>query len=87
VSCSFTAIAQDYFQAKFTTLAGDLMLAFECPRPCSADVLTMSACKTAANQGRLWSCNQEVCVLLEGETEPLGIEKVPELYWCWLAMI
>jgi hypothetical protein len=87
VTCSFTAIAQDYFQAKFTTLAGELMLSFECPRPCSADVLTMSACKAAANQGRLWSRNQEVCVLLEGETEPLGIEKVPELYWCWLEMI
>ena len=87
VTCSFTTIAKDRFQATFTTLAGELMLSLQCPRSYSADSLTMSACAAAANQGRLWSCSQEVCVLLEGETEPLGIGKVPEPYWSWLETI
>ena len=87
VTCTFTAIAQDHFQANLTTLAGELMLSLECPRLYSAEGLTMTVCKAAASQGRLWSCNQEVCVLLEGEAEPLGIGKVPELYWCWLEML
>ena len=88
VTCGMTRISQDRFQAKFTTLSGELMLRVECPPPCVAAAgLTMRACQAAATQGRLRSCNQEVCVLLEGELEPLGIEKVPDLYWSWLEML
>lgn len=86
LTCGLTELAQGLFQAKFTTLADELMLSIQCP-PGAEAALTMSACKAAASQGRLQSRNQEVCVLLEGETEPLGIEKVPDLYWSWLEMI
>lgn len=88
VTCGLTEILPGRFQAKFTTLSGELMLRVECPPPgAAAAALTMSACQAAASQGRLRSCNQEVSVLLEGELEPLGTEKVPDLYWSWLDMI
>ena len=87
VTCDLTKIAAGRFEAKFTTLAGEPMLRLQCPSPDAAAALTMSACKAAASQGRLRSRNQEVCVLLEGEAEPLGIEKVPDLFWSWLEMI
>ena len=87
MTCDLTKIAAERFEAKFTTLAGEPMLRLQCPSPDAAAALTMSACKAAASQGRLRSRNQEVCVLLEGEAEPLGIEKVPDLFWSWLEMI
>ena len=87
LTCGLAEIAPGRLQAKFTTLAGELMMCVQCPSPADAALLTMSACEAAAHQGRLLSRNQEVCVLLEGESEPLGIEKVPDLFWSWLEMI
>ena len=82
VTCGLSQISRHRFHAKFTTLSGELMSQFMCP-PLSvtAAALITRACHAAASQGRLRSCNQEVCLLLEGELEPLGTERVPDLFW------
>ena len=82
VTCGVSQISRHRFHAKFTTLSGELMSQFMCPpMSVTAPALTRKACHEAASQGRLRSCNQEVCLLLDGELEPLGTERVPDLFW------
>jgi hypothetical protein len=83
VTCSLSHIESQDFEAIFTTMAGVPLLRI--PRvsnpSSSMEQLAADAACAAVAQGRLQSRNREVCTLLEGQTEPLGILTVSDFLW------
>lgn len=83
VTCSLSHIESQDFEAIFTTMAGVPLL--HIPRvsnpSSSMEQLAADAACAAVAQGRLQSRNREVCTLLEGQTEPLGILTVSDFLW------
>jgi len=83
VTCSLSHIENQDFEAVLTTMAGAQLLRI--PRvsnpSSSMEQLAADAACAAVAQGCLQSRNREVCTLLEGQTEPLGILTVPDFFW------
>lgn len=78
LTCSMSKIAEDNFEGKITALSGGLVAHIrDGIVPSQKCDLTIRAAVAAAHQGRLQSQNQRVCLLLEGQTIPLGEEMVP----------
>ena len=77
VTCSLSHIENQDFEAVLTTMAGAQLLRI----PRVLEQLAADAACAAVAQGRLQSRNREVCTLLEGQTEPLGILTVPDFFW------
>ena len=69
LTCAFSHMDRAVYDVVFITMAGETVLRTRqqlCFWPLARDVA-----RAAVIQGRLQSCNQQVCVLLENCTEPL----------------
>ena len=85
VTCSLSFKGRNY-EAIFTTLAGNVITDsyVDSLEPSKLAGLVSTPALAAAQQGRLQSQNQEVCVMLEGKAKPLGVVVVPEFAWIML---
>ena len=82
VTCSLSPIEPEVYKAIFTTLGGQTIAEsyIVSQSPVTVELGSLPAI-AAARQGRLQSQNQKVCVMLEGEAEPLGIRFAPKSAW------
>ena len=82
VTCSVTPAEPGRCQAIFTTLGGDVVIeSYVKARDAATPELCLIPATAAAQQGRLQSRNQKVCVMLEGRVEPLGARAPPKSAW------
>ena len=84
VTCSVSpATSSQPHDVTFTALAGNLIAqsSIETFGPAKFAELCQLAVLAAVQQGRLRSQNQKVCVMLEGQAEPLGVLTVPHHVW------
>ena len=86
VTCSLTRNGAQY-DVVLTTMSGQVIAKdyyVESPDPEKLAALARLFPLTVAQQGRLHSQNQEVCVMLEGQQEPLLVGVVPEFAWIFI---
>ena len=87
VTCSVSpAVRSQSHDVTFATLAGNLIArsSIETFGPGKLAELCRLAVLATAQQNRVRSQNQKVCVMLEGQAEPLGVLTVPHPVWCLL---